>query len=270
MNILAPRSRRAAPGFTLIELLVVIAIIAILAAILFPVFAKAREKARQASCASNLKQIGLACLQYVQDNDERLPTAWGGSAGFGSSDPTASPPRYKWMDEVYPYTKSPQIFHCPDDSGQNGSTGNYIPYTQLSSADDKDFGSYGMNSAYYNNTTSSLTSPGNHIGGSACSLAQLNSPASTIWVGDGSGSYEIDWSASSGAQTAVTSNGYSEVGITGTRTDGALCARHGGPDLANVLYCDGHVKSLNMGKLLATATESDGNTYDYQFINNGA
>jgi len=61
-------------GFTLIELLVVIAIIAILAAILFPVFAKAREKARQSSCLSNLKQLGLACLSYAQDYDERWAT----------------------------------------------------------------------------------------------------------------------------------------------------------------------------------------------------
>src|SRR5580704_7489517 len=68
--------RRRTAGFTLIELLVVIAIIAILAAILFPVFAQAREKARQTSCISNLKQIGLATLQYVQDYDETYPDGW--------------------------------------------------------------------------------------------------------------------------------------------------------------------------------------------------
>ena len=71
LSVSQPRDRRR--GFTLIELLVVIAIIAILAAILFPVFAKAREKARQASCQSNEKQLGLAFLQYVQDNDEKFP-----------------------------------------------------------------------------------------------------------------------------------------------------------------------------------------------------
>src|SRR5579862_4936325 len=72
--------RKISHGFTLIELLVVIAIIAILAAILFPVFAQAREKARAITCVSNVKQIGLATLMYVQDYDETFPTAWGGLA----------------------------------------------------------------------------------------------------------------------------------------------------------------------------------------------
>ena len=79
MNLSSLRRRRQ--GFTLIELLVVIAIIAILAAILFPVFAKAREKARQISCTSNMKQLGLAFMQYQQDNDEVLPNDGSGQCG---------------------------------------------------------------------------------------------------------------------------------------------------------------------------------------------
>lgn len=86
-------------GFTLIELLVVIAIIAILAAILFPVFAKAREKARQASCASNVKQITLGLLMYVQDYDERFMNVRQGPGG--------------WVQNVQPYVKNWQLFNCP-------------------------------------------------------------------------------------------------------------------------------------------------------------
>ena len=84
-------------AFTLIELLVVIAIIALLAAILFPVFARARENARRSSCQSNLKQIGLGLFQYAQDFDERLPPYWGPS----------------WSIRIDPYIKSDQIFNCP-------------------------------------------------------------------------------------------------------------------------------------------------------------
>ncbi len=95
-------------GFTLIELLVVIAIIAILAAILFPVFAQAREKARQISCTSNMKQIGLAILQYQQDYDEAYPSSdwWnvpGGTSPVG------------WPTRVQPYIKNLAVFGCPDD-----------------------------------------------------------------------------------------------------------------------------------------------------------
>ena len=104
-------SRRSA--FTLIELLVVIAIIAILAAILFPVFGRARENARRASCQSNLKQIGLGLMQYTQDYDERFP---GSRIGPNTSDPGQF---YPWHFAVQPYVKSVQLFKCPS----NNSTG---------------------------------------------------------------------------------------------------------------------------------------------------
>jgi prepilin-type N-terminal cleavage/methylation domain-containing protein/prepilin-type processing-associated H-X9-DG protein len=97
---------RARRGFTLIELLVVIAIIAILAAILFPVFAKAREKARTASCSSNLKQVGLAMAQYIQDYDELYPRGH-----FGPWDGSVADRR--WPQVIEPYCKSQQVFVCP-------------------------------------------------------------------------------------------------------------------------------------------------------------
>ena len=108
-------SRPAHNGFTLIELLVVIAIIAILAAILFPVFAKAREKARQISCVSNEKQIGLGFMQYVQDNDGNYPSITSQSSQDGGCAPELA-----WVGAnggyvtlIYPYIKNGGVFHCP-------------------------------------------------------------------------------------------------------------------------------------------------------------
>ena len=114
-------------GFTLIELLVVIAVISILAAILFPVFARARENARRASCASNLKQLGLAFIQYSQDYDERLPNATDGSAGvnqpggwmfygFFPANTSTSRQFFPTRGGLYPYTQNEQIYVCPSDS----------------------------------------------------------------------------------------------------------------------------------------------------------
>jgi len=132
-------------GFTLIELLVVIAIISILAAILFPVFARARENARRASCLSNLKQIGLGTMMYVQDYDEKFPlVVWedpctmsigGGSAdhtylkssdksipagNFNTSTGGSIAHYYSWMDFIFPYVKSMQLFVCPSDTQTAG------------------------------------------------------------------------------------------------------------------------------------------------------
>jgi prepilin-type N-terminal cleavage/methylation domain-containing protein/prepilin-type processing-associated H-X9-DG protein len=101
-------SKQVRRAFTLIELLVVIAIIGILAAILFPVFARARENSRRASCLSNEKQIALATLQYIQDNDERFPGTY------------TSDPQLTWMQRLLPYvqggtSRKGQLFFCPSD-----------------------------------------------------------------------------------------------------------------------------------------------------------
>lgn len=142
-------------GFTLIEILVVIAVIAILAAILFPVFAKAREKARQASCASDEKQLGLAFLQYAQDNDETLPTG-GGSGNFVGAG---------WGGQIFPYVKSAGVYRCPDDA--TPVTPPEVPV------------SYG-----YNYLISLTGYPAYSIGGVT---ARLNAPAQTVLLLEVSG-----------------------------------------------------------------------------------
>lgn len=112
-TLLPTRSRPiSAAGFTLIELLVVIAIISILASILFPVFARAREQARKSSCASNMRQLGLAVMSYAQDFDEDLPPfsnglGYKGSLGYGGAD------GQRWADLILPYIKNTQVFDCP-------------------------------------------------------------------------------------------------------------------------------------------------------------
>jgi len=235
-------------GFTLIELLVVIAIIAILAAILFPVFAKVREKARQTSCASNEKQIGLGMMQYSQDYDEIMVAAWRGTFAF-SNKTNAN----KWMDAIMPYVKSTAVFHCPDDSGVNGSTGQYVEAKNLVGDDKWHYGSYAINSAYW------AEAENNHgVSNGEVSLAKMNSPADTVWVADGTGSYQLDW-PDKGSVVVRTLGSAQAIGWNGHQgispdpqpelAEGSAYFRHGGPDLSNVLFCDGHVKTMRVGDL---------------------
>ncbi len=221
------RGRRS--GFTLIELLVVIAIIAILAAILFPVFAKAREKARQISCASNEKQLGLGILQYVQDNDEFYPN--GGYVGLSSS------PGAGWATQVYPYTKSTQLYTCPDDPGAGG------PII-----------SYGINM--------DLAGGGSGSPGSALTLASTNAPASTVLLtevhpcdnsmkipGTVPGEVStpsVNGLAYNGGGTVVNIAGYCTNYATGGfyNTTGGYGQAPRHTNGANYLLSDGHVKYL--------------------------
>jgi prepilin-type N-terminal cleavage/methylation domain-containing protein/prepilin-type processing-associated H-X9-DG protein len=122
-------THRKAHGFTLIELLVVIAIIAILAAILFPTFARARENARRTSCASNLKQLGLGIVMYTQDNDGCYPKAFLSSPRPTPDDAPTNGRWHNttlfWQNFAYPYIKNTQVFYCPSTNRLNAENINY-------------------------------------------------------------------------------------------------------------------------------------------------
>ncbi len=226
MNRTATDKHRTRTGFTLIELLVVIAIIAILAAILFPVFARARENARRASCASNLKQIGLAMIQYSQDYDERNVPRTVGSGGNAES--------ATWANITQPYIKSTQIFQCPSDSAREFNTwwmGN-LPAAQQ------------FHISYLYNTAVARTSD-----------AAMQAPSSTVSVMDGATSVTsgnpVDW-LSSPKPTAFLIGPFYGGADTDDPTPaqledyGAPAARH--LETANVLYADGHVKAMRVDR----------------------
>jgi len=171
-------------GFTLIELLVVIAIIAILAAILFPVFATAREKARQTSCASNLKQLGIGLIQYCQDYDENLPY---GNRSFNMGVWR----ELGWAGPVYPYVKATGVFRCPDDqtvpdatpaSTASISLGGGSTATQISGVP-WNVVSYALNQAFISGVGAATTSPV----GALLSQATWNSPSKTVLLLEVSG-----------------------------------------------------------------------------------
>ena len=210
MNLKKPatRSPRLSPslrGFTLIELLVVIAIIAILAAILFPVFQKVRENARRASCQSNLKQIGLAIIQYSQDYDELHPNRNIGGGWCPALDAS--------------YIKARAVFKCPSNpTNANISDVDGYPW------------SYGANqNRGGTGTTATSDGVGGPFGdanGSGVPLSQITAPATVIDVGE-------------------TASHHNDINVTSTNFVGTteyLFSGH--TSLTNYLFCDGHVKSL--------------------------
>ncbi len=227
-------------GFTLIELLVVIAIIAILASILFPVFARARENARRASCMSNLKQIGLGIQMYIQDYDERMPLVVGDDAGPSSGNP------YGWADSLYPYTKSTQILKDPSDP--RGVTANWPAKPGPTN--------YNYTDYWFNSRLDVYSGAGTPNVG--INIAALTYPANTVSNGDGSppvtnGNYgraryntsgtnsgTIGDSAWYGNAPTVYSNPRSAA-VVGYPTMN-LAAMH--LEGSNYLFCDGHVKWL--------------------------
>ncbi len=211
--------RRSA--FTLIELLVVIAIIAILAAILFPAFARARENARRASCQSNEKQIALGIQQYTQDYDERFPAI---DANTGL---TGNP---GWAYAIQPYLKSEQLFQCPSNNSP-AATGATLPDRALSAG----FSDYYMN---YN------------LGGQ--SSAVLNFASNTVLNGEGSGNanFNVSKPNGSGAAPAIhfegANYGFADGHVKWLRPiavldgDTAGCGTGGGPNAptgSNATFC---------------------------------
>jgi prepilin-type N-terminal cleavage/methylation domain-containing protein/prepilin-type processing-associated H-X9-DG protein len=220
-------------GFTLIELLVVIAIIAILAAILFPVFARARAKARQTACLSNVKQLGLGFMMYSQDYDERLPTYYWGEGAAGQANSCV------WWAGIFPYVKNVQIYACPDGARNctptHGVWRNFNP--PFNSNPPVNYG--------YNELM------GNESGG--CKIGRLQSPAETLIMGDcictWGGGY---WSASDRGHLRryAFATAQAPCGCAPATTKNEDWALHNGG--SNLLLADGHGKWYKWSNIRTT------------------
>jgi prepilin-type N-terminal cleavage/methylation domain-containing protein/prepilin-type processing-associated H-X9-DG protein len=205
-------------GFTLIELLVVIAIISLLAAILFPVFARARENARRASCQSNQKQIGLGILQYSQDYDEYYVARYLSGAGNTPQAITG------WANVIQPYLKSTQILQCPSEKTRGSDI-----YSSTSFTD------YAMPDTLGSNVDSGV---GSRVAITPAKASAFTSTASSVLIFE----YKTN-NAAIGDRYGDSTTGYFKEAITNPTADVnvyAAARRH--LDGSNFLFADGHVK----------------------------
>lgn len=218
---------RRGRAFTMIELMIVVVIIVILAAVLFPTFVKAREKAKVTSCQSNLKQLSLALQSYVHDHDDVLLRSWNSARPNQQTDlPSAPGLDWKWMDCLLPYVRAEATFDCLAAEKEVGL------YKCCSGVN---YGSYVMNAAYW--ATPDLISPG----GKFCRMSQATTPSSCVWVTDGDGHFENAWAAVEGNPSPDYSHAPPRLYWT--------VARH--LNQTNVLYLDGHLKCVRLEALSA-------------------
>jgi prepilin-type N-terminal cleavage/methylation domain-containing protein/prepilin-type processing-associated H-X9-DG protein len=253
-------------GFTLIELLVVIAIIAILAAILFPVFAQAREKARQSSCLNNEKQLGLAVLQYGQDYDENYP--YGALEGGVAGQPWQN---ISWVNPLLPYVKSYGVFFCPDDDQTGSRTpawmGQGISYAVNSNYGNWDGTGFPLIGLFGVSLIQAGTTGWIHP--NPQTFAAVNYPADTVMLtehfgkdssmfggaftenasGWGFGGLLGDnafanpsWTQNSAGQPTCLIPDATRTGAFPVGQNGAVSAYHQGR--ANFVFADGHVKAM--------------------------
>jgi prepilin-type N-terminal cleavage/methylation domain-containing protein/prepilin-type processing-associated H-X9-DG protein len=248
-------------AFTLIELLVVIAIIAILASILFPVFSRARESARRASCQSNMKQIILAYSMYSQDYDETTVPVYTIGTGAGPITGVGGNSNYYWPDILYPYVKNNQVFKCPSSdsviSGLTGTDAKYltVDYAYNQSNIEGDYvvydassESHGVNLAKFGHPATTIVFlEGPLLGGPFLK----NSTVVTAYPGGFSSDrpiYRASNDQSTLVSSLITGGNLVEGGSTpsgadsaGMFTDRVFRAHFDG---ANYAFADGHVKWL--------------------------